>query len=282
VIAWIAASFRWLIGSLLGCLVVLVAIYTYLRVRGPVTPFDMDGLLSWFTDQSSSTKLGVGALMMTMIGFMFAFWTTSATWRRHKEFELRIEAAKEVHARFQRALGRLLSINAYFHLLLLATENARKLNSNDPAAAWHLTFPNSGADQFQRDRAELDSAIMEVRDLRAAFATVVANVPGATSAIERAERTLAEAQQLLWPISPPRSDPSSADFVHHFLSQCVDPQLLSAKLKGEKAYAAASTLSGFAQGRLLRGVVPPNLTALLHLSKNWKSLAQAISHIASR
>lgn len=283
-IAWIAATWRWLTGNLQGCFLLLVATYLSLRWRhGEIRPFSASQLLEWFSTQSTQTKLTLSTLTLTMLGFMFAFWTTSLTWRRHRELELRIEAAKEIHVRLQPALTKLAAINLYLSVLRTATVTARNLLPTNPAgAAWHIHFPNSASEAFLRDRADFDAALVEVGALRDAYSTVMANVADAPAAMRRAEDALRGVKQVLWSVNPPRADPASETFVTDFLAQCNDALFAMAHSEGTKAHERASTLAGFARGRLLRQVVPPNLHALWGISRNWRSIARFVPHISGR
>jgi hypothetical protein len=273
---WFAGTVRWLIGSLTGLLFVLIALWWYLRWNGPDKPLGSRELVLWFEDQRDDVKLALAAMLLTLMGFMIAFWTASMTWRRQKELELRIEASKAVHARFERALRSINSIEAYLHVLNNAITAAKSMLPA-PGARSHLVFINSRAEAFANDRQGLFAAMLDVYELYGEFAGIFANVIGVEKDIKRAARAIEIAQEKLGAFSPPHADPDDLSFVQSFLTRCDIDALNAAHGQCAQSRGDASRFSGKAGGKLTAAVIKPNLLALISFTRNRHIISELLS-----
>ena len=278
VTVWVRACFIWLTGTMLGCLVLVSSLYIYVDRRAAFDPLTPSGLLNWYSVQDHQTKIGLAGMILTMLGFMFAFWTTSATWRKHRELELRIEAAKEINLCFQRIFLEQRSLNAYLVELAAAVAFARA-NPASPLAALRLASVGTKGEQYARDLRDFDAALVGLNDLRVGYSTIFSNVCRVSGTIERAHNSLLTALTQYTAIAPPMVDALAPNIVVQFLAQCDDNSILRSKIAGAKSHTDASALSGYARGRLLAGVVPPSLPALIVLTAKFSNFVSAIKTI---
>ena len=148
---WIRGTAAWLIGSPLGVLVLSLAWYGYLRHYGLSKPFLPSELLAWLSAQRYEVKLGIAGGLLTALGFAIAFWTAASTWRRQKELELRLNAQHEIHARFERALRLLNSLESYLHVLIQAISTIPP-EATEAEVGQRLVYFNSQAPLFASNR----------------------------------------------------------------------------------------------------------------------------------
>jgi hypothetical protein len=264
--AWIGGTFRWLIGSASGVLVLALSAYFYLRRTSLSRPLAPSELLAWFAAERYEVKVAILGALLTMIGFAIAFWTASATWTRQKELELRIEAHKAVLRRFQRAIRLLNGLDAYLHVLITAL---RTLTPRMPEAeiGRHVAFSNSQAMEFSKSRQELYAAMLDVYELYGEYASIFANVVAVPADLKRAAAAIEAAQQALASIVPPLADPNAPGFVQTFLSRCNLEVLEAAHAECARAREVASGIYGRASGILIHAIVKPNFWALIHVTR---------------
>lgn len=266
-LVWILATVHWLIGTITGVLVLAVTVWNYVRWKGTITPFKSEDLLRWFIAQRGEVKLALAAMLLTLIGFMVAFWTASLTWARQKELELRLDAAQAIHARFQSVTRLLNSLDSYLYILRKSISEAEKATPGSMAAS-HLGFVNSRADAFAKDRQDLYAAMLDVYALNAEFAVVIANVIGVSRDIQRASRAIEHAQEKIGLVRAPHVETKDPNFDQAFLAQCDNLTLQAAQEECARAREDSTLLSGKASGKLTAGVIRPNLLALLSFTRN--------------
>jgi hypothetical protein len=272
---WIASTIRWLIGSALGALVLALAAYLYLRKRSLSRPLVPHELLDWFIGQGHDVKLGLVGALLTLIGFAIAFWTASATWKRQKELELRLDAARAVHVRFQRAIRHLNHAAAYLHLLTDALR-AIAVQGVTPQTAQSLAFVDSKGTEFSNHRQQLYAAMLDVYELYGEYANVCGNVPNAMADIKKSAGAIEAAQRALAPIIPPHADTSKQNFAATFLTQCNLPMLEAAQTEAERQRHNASVLYGRAAGVLIAAIVRPNFFGLLNVTRLGRTAGAVI------
>lgn len=273
---WISGTVRWFMGSLTGLLIFLAALWWYLRWNGQVKPFGPGELVLWFESQRDDVKLALAAMLLTLMGFMVAFWTASMTWRRQKELELRIEASKAIHARFERALRPLNSLEAYLDVLIKGISAAEAI-APSPSARSHLAFANSRAEAFATDRQALFAAMLDVYELYGEFAVVFANVLGVEKDIKRAAKAIEIGQEKLGAFSPPHTDPEDPNFVQSFLARCNIAALKAAHQQCAETRGDASKFSGKAVGKLTSAIIKPNLLALIAFTRHRHIISAMLS-----
>jgi hypothetical protein len=251
----------WLSATLWGTAFLLAAVWWFFRLWGKFQPFTLPQLLAWFGSLEPGSRVAIGGWFLTMMGFMIAFWTASFTWRKHKELELRIEAAKAAHASFQAAFIKLKLINQYLRALVDIGVSARK-HPDDGQMIQQLRQLNDYASTFIELRRDLDTAVVDTSSVIACYIPIFQNVFTVADKINTARDALATITEELWKFEPPKADPNALEFVQIFTLQYDPVTTLHLASEGAKALRYASTYSGFARGRLFGSVVRANGWAL--------------------
>ena len=114
----IIAFVGWLTSSSIGVLIVSIVLYVGVRQWTTIKPFDAQDLGAWFADQPQTTQLGIVASLITLCGFVVAYRTALANWKKQKQLELRLEAAKDIQKTFSSALRSIHAANSYLHVLI--------------------------------------------------------------------------------------------------------------------------------------------------------------------
>ena len=138
---WMQLAYRLLFGTLLGVLFTSIIFYILAAHYFLSSPFTASELLAWFATLSAEAKAAIATTLMTVVGFVAAFWAASAAWKKQIELQVRTDAAEFVRQRFAAAIYEVDNLAALVSTLLDSVGEARAIQNPDeraPYLVWQM------------------------------------------------------------------------------------------------------------------------------------------------
>lgn len=91
-------TLRFFLGRLYGVFALCVLIYYFCNDLLGFSPFTFPELLDWFNYQGEGTKNAILGAIITVLGFMIAYASTSQNWKAQELVRLKLKAADEIES----------------------------------------------------------------------------------------------------------------------------------------------------------------------------------------
>jgi hypothetical protein len=95
--------FRFLIGNVFGLLITSVLLYFGTSIFGESKPFNFAQLILWIDGLPIDSKTSAVASVLTIVGFLIAFQTATASWKAEALANLKSHVAAEIEQFFSEA-----------------------------------------------------------------------------------------------------------------------------------------------------------------------------------
>lgn len=91
-------TLRFFLGRLYGIFALCVLIYYFCDDLFGFSPFTFPELINWFEYQGEGTKNAILGAIITVLGFMIAYASTSQNWKAQELVKLKLKAADEIES----------------------------------------------------------------------------------------------------------------------------------------------------------------------------------------
>ncbi|WP_421326435.1 hypothetical protein [Aeromonas veronii] len=156
-------SFRFFLGKLYGVFILCIFIYLLCDDLFGFKPFTPIQLLEWFNIQSEGTKNSIVGALITVIGFMVAYASTSQNWKNQELVKLKLKAADEIENHIAACSGLIIKANIYAEWLIEAHEkSSKKHEPNEPSLSltttkkWVVNSSPPGMSLLQRPKQAIN------------------------------------------------------------------------------------------------------------------------------
>lgn len=109
---------RFFLGRLYGVFILCILIYFLCYDIFGFKPFTPMQLLEWFNIQSEGTKNSIIGALITVIGFMVAYASTSQNWKNQERVKLKLKAADEIEKHVTACTDLIIKTNIYAEWLI--------------------------------------------------------------------------------------------------------------------------------------------------------------------
>lgn len=275
--AWVVWLWRFLVGSLLGVLVLSISAYVAAPSLG-LTVFSLGELIVWFSEQSEGAQVAVGGAILAALGLVGAYWTAVSAWKAQKEIELRVEAASRLQELFHVAHRYTLDARGYVSALRESVRLAAAAGT--PAdKAIHLRYVHADANEFEKQKQALHEARMALHGLSATHANVLTQSWYVSEKLRAAMAIIDSTANAVLKVIGPRGDLGSPSFVAQYCSQFNDQYAAEVLAACDGVTALAAPTIGFIAGRLAQQAVKPRLGGLLVLTLRSRFFAPVIYNV---
>jgi hypothetical protein len=200
---WVVLAFvlRALFGTLLGNLLLSIALYVLARPLLSIEPWSSTQLVLWIDSLSSEAKVGLATSLVTIAGFLVALRTSMQLWQRQTAANMRFAAAAKVDSLLNEISACLLRTQIFCEPV---AREVRPLKT-DPWAtteATTLTALLEPLERFAVDRKRILELQSQLFTLAAEHSVLMMPIPGAERTFERLEEQVGAVTEKLWVKTP--------------------------------------------------------------------------------
>lgn len=273
------AQYIWqfLFGSLLGILVLALSSYAWMSMFSDTKPFTLAELAIWISDSPTEVKTAVATSLLTIVGFLAAFYSSTISWRTQERMRLQMKAAEEIQKFFSDALSATTSTELYVRRLRETHELLRKPDEIE-GAEFKLDYVLGMTQKFLEDRARLSSMSVDVHQLAGRYYSLLSQTWMLDKALSDAVNGLSEIAADVWVGAPEFSSDltNKRELFLRFVSVAECDKYLDTC---RRHHGAISALVGGLTGALAAPIVGQSLATLMAVIKRRSVLEEAFLEV---
>lgn len=190
-----------LFGTLLGVLLVSLALYASLPHLMGTEPWGGAQLAVWFDELGIEAKVGLASSLVTVLGFFIALQTTMHSWQRQTAATMRMAAADSIDRVITEVSGIILQVQLFTEAT--ANEVARVREGMIPPEAAPMLSPLSeDVLTFRANRQRLLQLQQELLALPARYAVLFLPLSGMQAALEAVGEQVSVVTKKIWVGAP--------------------------------------------------------------------------------
>lgn len=187
---------RWMLGSVYGILIVVLGLYIYRFAWAEVAPFTFGELLMWIDAQSPDTITSLAASLITVVGFLIAFSTADASWKRQAFFSMQDRAATEIEVQYSEIIDLLISTKIFCESLVELVHSSDSQTDAETERKIAAMLP--AMDQFDAERERLNELRSSVWNLSVRFNAVLVRSWGSREMLDHCHARLGKTVHRIW------------------------------------------------------------------------------------
>lgn len=264
---------RTLFGSLLGIMVLALSTYAWMSNFSETKPFTLAELAIWISDSSTATKTAVATSLLTIVGFLAAFYSSTNSWRTQERMRLQMRAGEEIENFFSEAHSTITNTELYVRSLRDTLELLRTSDEVEESR-FKLDYVLGKTSKFLENRERLSSMSVDVHRLAGRYHALLSQTWPLNKVLTDAISGLSELAMDVWVDAPEFSpdEPNKRELFLRFvkIEQC-EKYLESCR----RHQVAISALIGGISGVLAAPIVGSNLATLMNVIKQRSVLEEA-------
>lgn len=254
---------RYVLGTITGSFVLLMCIYFYLKAYGQTKPLSLQELVMWVDGLDKEYKTAIFSALLTVIGFVIAFYTATLNWKSQMKAELKFMVAGEIEDFFANISKDITSARLYAELLKKTIVEIKAGDSNENVH-FLVQYVQQENAKFLAVRQRLSSASVEVHRLMGKNYNILATGWKLVRNLQEATNSLTEITRTMW-IQVPLVDIEDADCITNFLKQIDEAECGIFIDVCNRNYDKINLFSGSIRGYLISPVVGINLFSFLNM-----------------
>lgn len=265
---------RTLFGSLLGILVLALSTYAWMSNFSETRPFTPAELAIWISESSTATKTAVATSLLTIVGFLAAFYSSTNSWRTQEKMRLQMRAGEEIDNFFSEAHSAITSTVLYVRSLRDTLELLRTSDEVEEAR-FKLDYVLGKTSKFLENRERLSSMSVDVHRLAGRYHVLLSQTWALDKALTDAINGLSEIATDVWVNAPEFSsdEPNKRELFLRFVNMEQCEKYLESCHRHQ---VAISALIGGVSGVLAAPIVGSNLATLMDIIKRRSVLEEAV------
>jgi hypothetical protein len=269
--------YRFLFGNLWGMGITILFIYNYSEYFFGVKSLTLDQLMLWMVDQSEEAKIAICSSLITIVGFLIAYATSTANWRSQLRANLKIQAAAECESFFNECSCLLTSCKIYLNSTVDTLNKIQNICQNDEAI-FEVMYHREKTMKFIRDRERLSVLSADIYRISSKYFGLFTADPNLGRYMKSAVHALTEISEAMW-IRVPYYLDNEKDVVESFLSQVKIEEFLNFIEVIDKNFGEINFSSGAVRGGLINGIIGFNFWSLLYMYKDKKNFFSTLKKI---
>jgi len=265
------------IANIYGIGILFISLYFLSPHITDVQPFNLTELIIWSTEQSDTLKALLVSSLVTVIGFIIAFQSTTKNWKDQLVANIRVQASNDIDDIYTGINELINSINLYVddNLKILS-----KIKNNVDSIEIHsgIRFVLSRTERFLSERQELSLLLNRAFQLYSRYSTVLFATQNTLDVLERINKSVSKVTHKMW-ILAPTIDINNAEYLKHYLDYVDEKKYKELSLQCKESYSYISTMAGFVRGKLTANIYEFNLSMLFNIIRKGKLFVNLWSDI---
>ncbi|BAL24896.1 hypothetical protein [Azoarcus sp. KH32C] len=275
--ATVGYIWRFTTGTSIGVLILSAAAYYAASTFGSVKPFSFGELIVWIAGLSDELKAAALTSVLTITGFLIAFHSSTASWKKQVQNQLKLDAAVEIEGFFAEVSALLIESKLYAQSIVDAVIRIRELGATSETQ-YELRRIVEETPKFLDTRQRISALSVGVHRLAGKNHTLLSTVWGGQEALANAIEAFQEIAACTW-FPTPYVDCADERYIDIFVSQ-VDITKCATFIETSDAKGLyMNAVTGGLRGILIAPVMELNLSALCNLAKHRRVMGKAFGVI---
>lgn len=254
---------RYVLGTITGSFILLMCFYFYLKAYGQTKPLSFQELVMWVDGLEKEYKTAIFSALLTVIGFVVAFYTATLNWKSQMKAELKFLVAGEIEDFFANISKDITSALLYAELLKKTISEIKSGDSSENLH-FHVQYVQQQNANFLAVRQRLSSASVEVHRLVGKNYNILATGWELIRNLQEATNSFTEITRTMW-IHVPIVNIEDVDCITNFVTQVDESECDAFIDVCNRNYSKINFFSGSVRGYLISPVVGINLFSFLNM-----------------
>ena len=266
-------ALRFLLGQLYGVFILCISVYIFCDDIFGFKPFTPLQLLEWFNIQSEGTKNTILGALITVIGFMVAYASTSQNWKNQELVKLKLKAAEEIESHVAICGDLIIKTNIYA-LWLIDSHKKLRENYEYNEACFIVDYNKMMAQKFNANRDEFIAHAQAIHQLKARHFSLLSLIGRLEGELDIVINRIMEISEKIWFNAPISVATEKNEEIKDFYFQ-VDAEKTNEFIKAvENGSEQISGLAGSICGALRYEVIGFNFSSLKNLYKKRRGIEE--------
>ena len=270
--------FRFAIGTILGAFITSLALYFLMTAYGDTTPFTPTELLLWFSELSDSAKIGIGSALLTIFGFILAFYASASNFKKQIQTNIRIAVSDELECFHNEASGLTTDLEIYAESVIDAVEEINKSGFIEEAVN-KIEYLIDTAPDFLKARSRLSDMSVEVHRFSGKYYSLLSSL-GLVEPLKECTDAFSEITNTMPFVRTIK--PGSPNSIESFVAYIDLPKWKEFITCCEKNDEFISGLVGGIRGILLAPITEYNFQSIVHMIRNHSVFSSGLSRIKKK
>lgn len=267
----VVVIYRLIFKTIYGGLLLSAALYLYVDKFTETEPFNGLQLLDWFVSLDTEFKTAILVSIVTISGFVIAFYTATLSWQNQMRANFMLEISKEMDDFFSKVIRS--NIIAILHVkdMLRVVNKIKEQSVTLEEAEFMVDYNVSGSAKFVEARESLVNDSTKICSLIDHNYIILASKLGAIDHASASSSALNDIVQKIY-IHLPYVTPGDPNRVNQFVDQVDVDKCTELVNICEKSETIISAAAGALRGQLQHKIIGYNAILIMHVFKMRKNM----------
>ena len=139
--------YQFIFTNIYGALALILLLYFNLYSIAQVSPLTPTELLLWIDGLSAQYKVAIFTSIITITGFIIAFYTATLSWKNQVRTQLKVQAADEIEKFFAIVLSNITTVIIHIESLVNTVKNIQS-GLTDAEVRFAISYEQSKREEF--------------------------------------------------------------------------------------------------------------------------------------
>lgn len=266
---------QFLTANLYGILILVILLYLLLPKFTGINPLSFNELLLFIMGLSPEYKVAILTSTLTIVGFLIAFQTATASWQRQKHTEMRLQAAIDFDITYSRINELITAIKIFADLNM---DLINKIGKNLPEFEIISVFNylQSQHNEFLTNRKELSLLHTRSYLFYGRYSNVLSSTWNSFNQLEHVNEALRLVAEKMW-LFIPQLAVTSPNYKELYMQYSNVTKLEDLSNQCGESHEYIAAVIGNIKGKLTAPIFQFNLSALIMIFQKSKWIEHACS-----
>ena len=269
---------RFVFGTTFGAFILSLVFYLLVSVYGDTKPFTPTELLLWFSELPRDAKIAISSALLTILGFILAFYASTNNFKKQIQTNIRIAASDELECFYNEASRLVTDLEIYAESVI---EGVEKVNRHGyiREAIFNIEYLIDTAPEFLKARGRLSDMSVEIHRFSGKHYSLLLSL-GLVEPLKECTDAFCEITNTMPFV---RSiEPGSPNSIESFIAYIDLPKWKEFIACCKKNDDFITGLVGGIRGILLAPIAEFNFKSIVHMIKNRSVFSSGLSKIKTR
>lgn len=275
--ALLGLIFRFLTNSVIGVGVLSAIVYAYQLACGDTKPYSLSELVLFWDSLSDDMKSSTLSSLVTVLGFLIVFRTTTLSWRGEWLARYKADIAKEIESFCKEVQEMSIDMGVSLKAVVQAVQKYQNEGAT-PSAIFYIKNAMEEAQKYDDYRRKFSKKVVEIHRFRSQYNSIFNSISDADDFWDEVLQGVQIIGEKMWIILP-YVDSISDKNIEPFISQINVEEYENLAKEIDSAQIRINGGSGALQGKLLGKLLIFNFLSYLKLLQNRNILQMYVNHI---
>ncbi len=175
----VSSIFRTVTGNIYGIFGLVIGLYLLAPNIFSVEPYSGTELLVWYSNLSDGYKISITSSLLTVVGFIIAFFISSLSWKNELKSKIELDAANDMQMAYGHITSLAIDVNTFIGLVADTLNMIGEKGPLDPESISSAKFIMNERQKYTDNQMQLSRLSIDIHSLAGRHTLVLASRVGA-------------------------------------------------------------------------------------------------------